>query len=274
MAQGRPGPLSPPWSISRKKSGLSREIRWTGPAGLPRLEGSRLWAFLETAREEGLALAPLVLPDPDFDPAEAAQNLWPRLARVFRRMTREDMDGRSPKSWPEAIAKRNQARLGDIMSPKANLNGKLAALMVLAALVWLPGAAAAKEPAVNLAGPGKVLACRAGQACRAELTVAIKDGFHINSAKPSDPNLIASRLSLKVPQGISLAKVVFPPAHQVDIPALGGKASVYDGKFNLSVTLAVTPKAKPGPPQAGGVFVLPSMRQPDVLHAGQRIGRF
>ena len=86
-----------------EKSQLSKEIGWTGPEGMPRLEGSRLWAFMETAREEGLALAPLIMPDPRFDPSEAAENLWPRLARVFRRMTREDMDERSPKSWPEAM---------------------------------------------------------------------------------------------------------------------------------------------------------------------------
>ena len=93
-----------------KQSGLIEEIGWTGPDALPRLEGNRLWAFLATAREEGLALSPLVLPDAGFDPDLAAENLWPRLARVFHRMTREDMDGRSPKSWPEAM--RNATKRG------------------------------------------------------------------------------------------------------------------------------------------------------------------
>lgn len=88
----------------KQQAGLDDEIRLEGPLPLPRLAGSRLWAFLELAREEGLDLNPLVLFDPDADPELAPQSLWPRLARSAARLKVLPKGEKAPASWPSAYA--------------------------------------------------------------------------------------------------------------------------------------------------------------------------
>ena len=132
------------------------------------------------------------------------------------------------------------------MSHPKTIMRRLLSGMILAALLWVPGASSAGEPAVTLAGPKAAPVCRAGAKCRVKLKVTVRKGFHINSAKPADPNLIASRLSLKAPKGVALAAAVFPEPHQVDIPALGGKAAVHDGVFAITAEISVAAGTAPG----------------------------
>ena len=135
------------------------------------------------------------------------------------------------------------------MSPKAKQAGKLAAALALALFLCLPSVSLAKGPVVGLAGPNEPVTCKAGGTCQVKLTVTVRESFHINSAKPADPDLLASRLSIKAPKWIRLAGAEYPNPHEVNLSALGGKALVHDGRFTITAKLAVAKGAVPGPRQ-------------------------
>ncbi len=84
------------------KAGLSDEVRWEGPLAMPRLGGRRLWAFIELAKEEGLGLAPVVMPDPLVEPEAAARQIWPRLARAAARLKVLPEGEKAPLGWRDA----------------------------------------------------------------------------------------------------------------------------------------------------------------------------
>jgi hypothetical protein len=90
----------------RRRTGQEENIAWEGPPAMPRLFGRRLWAFVELAREEGLALGPLALPDPLLEPGEAPGLLWPRLARACARLRVLPEGEKAPLGWRDAAEAR------------------------------------------------------------------------------------------------------------------------------------------------------------------------
>lgn len=99
----------------KRRAGLDEEIGWEGPLALPRLKGSRLWAFIELAREEGLALEPLVLFDPGLEPELAAQRLWPRLCRATARLRALPLGDKAPRGWADAHGPGKCIRVEEIL---------------------------------------------------------------------------------------------------------------------------------------------------------------
>ncbi len=95
---------------------VADQVEWEGPLAMPRLKGRRLWAFIELCKEEGLTLAPLVLPDPDLDPAQAAQDIWPRLARSAARLRVLPEGEMAPLGWRDAAQATSCARVSDILA--------------------------------------------------------------------------------------------------------------------------------------------------------------
>ncbi len=91
-----------------RRAGFDQELRWHGPWALPRLEGRRVWAFFELAREEGLSLGPTVMLDAGLDREQFETLVWPRLARAIRRLKVLPQGEKAPQSWPAAA----QARIG------------------------------------------------------------------------------------------------------------------------------------------------------------------
>jgi hypothetical protein len=84
------------------KAGLDDEVRWEGPLAMPRLAGRRLWAFMELTKEEGLHLAPMVMPDPTVQLDAAAELIWPRLARAAARLKVLPEGEKAPLGWKDA----------------------------------------------------------------------------------------------------------------------------------------------------------------------------
>jgi hypothetical protein len=84
------------------RAGLSDEVKWEGPLEMPRLDGRRIWAFMELAKEEGMALAPVVMLDPLLAPESAAQLVWPRLARAAARLKVLPEGEKAPLGWRDA----------------------------------------------------------------------------------------------------------------------------------------------------------------------------
>ena len=84
------------------RAGLTEEVRWEGPLEMPRLDGRRIWAFMELAKEEGLGLAPVVMFDPRVAPEDAGKLIWPRLARAAARLKVLPEGEKAPLGWRDA----------------------------------------------------------------------------------------------------------------------------------------------------------------------------
>jgi thiol:disulfide interchange protein DsbD len=74
----------------------------------------------------------------------------------------------------------------------------------------------------------------------------IKRGFHAQSHKPKDPDLIPLVVSLDADPMFKAGEVVYPPGLEENYPALG-VLNIYSGKVVFYVPLHVQPDAKPGP---------------------------
>lgn len=111
-AWGRALALGLEWFARR--AGVADKLAWEGPLALPRLKGKRLWAFLELCREEGLALAPLVLLDASLEPGLAPELLWTRLCRATVRLKALPEGDKAPQGWSEAHQWGSCSRTGDL----------------------------------------------------------------------------------------------------------------------------------------------------------------
>src|SRR5207302_9720300 len=89
---------------------------------------------------------------------------------------------------------------------------------------------------------------RPGTTVRAALQVHLPEGYHTNSNRPRDPNLIPITLTFTrpLPAGISVGEVVFPPA--IDLAQRGADQPlrVFDGDFVIGVALTIAPTVVPG----------------------------
>jgi len=82
---------------------------------------------------------------------------------------------------------------------------------------------------------------------RAALQVRLPEGFHTNSNKPREPNLIP--LTVKVgplPAGISAAEVVFPESTDLVQKDAGLPLRVFDGEFAIGMLFKLAPNAPAG----------------------------
>lgn len=98
-----------------KVTGQFEEVTIEGPPAMPRLGGRRLWAFIELAKEEGLALAPLVLINDSLD----GQGMRPALTRVARALARLRVlpqGEKAPLGWKDAARPTTCARAAEILS--------------------------------------------------------------------------------------------------------------------------------------------------------------
>ena len=91
----------------------------------------------------------------------------------------------------------------------------------------------------------------AGDTARGALTVTLPEGFHVQSNRPRDPDLIATELSVDAPAGVTVKEVVFPAA--VDLKQVGAEKplAVFERNFAIGVQFAVAPGT------AAGTLVVP-----------------
>lgn len=78
------------------------------------------------------------------------------------------------------------------------------------------------------------------------LDFSITPGWHVNSNEPSDPNLIATSLTLQPPKGIGIASVVYPEAHEFVPKFQPEPLLVYSEQFAIKVTFRVGADVAPG----------------------------
>jgi thiol:disulfide interchange protein len=88
---------------------------------------------------------------------------------------------------------------------------------------------------------------RPGSTIHAALQVRLPEGYHTNSNKPRDPNLIPISVTFDPPpNGITFTEVVFPPATDLAQRGVDQPLRVFSGDFTIGVALAVAATVPPG----------------------------
>jgi len=77
---------------------------------------------------------------------------------------------------------------------------------------------------------------QSGKGSTMVVTLRVKPGFHINSVKPNDPDLLATTLTVTPVKGLRFGRATFPLATVISSPALSAQPlSVYVGTVKFSV---------------------------------------
>ena len=117
----------------------------------------------------------------------------------------------------------------------------LRSLLLIAVVVFLfAGTVAAQSSAdVNVSGslaPDKV---KKGRITRATVTLEIPSGLHVQSNKPLDKFLVATKLDVETPSGMSVGPISYPRALMKKLKFSKGMVAVYEGRavirFNVTV---------------------------------------
>ncbi|HEX2269263.1 MAG TPA: protein-disulfide reductase DsbD N-terminal domain-containing protein [Pyrinomonadaceae bacterium] len=78
-----------------------------------------------------------------------------------------------------------------------------------------------------------------GQTVRANVVMEIPNGLHVQSSKPLDKFLIATKLDVETPAGMKVGPINYPRARMANLKFSKGKVAVYEGhapiRFNVTV---------------------------------------
>ena len=92
---------------------------------------------------------------------------------------------------------------------------------------------------VNISGavaPDKI---KKGRIVRATVTMDIPNGLHVQSSKPLDKFLVATKLDVETPSGMSVGPISYPRPLMRKLKFSKGNVAVYEGKamirFNVTV---------------------------------------
>jgi DsbC/DsbD-like thiol-disulfide interchange protein len=78
----------------------------------------------------------------------------------------------------------------------------------------------------------------------AVLKFKLEKGYHTHSNKPSEPQFIATVLTLGEAKGVKAGTVAYPEGKSEKVAGLAKPLSVYEDHFELSVPIGITPAAK------------------------------
>lgn len=102
---------------------------------------------------------------------------------------------------------------------------------------------------VSVGQPTKVVGKR-NDSVQAKIPVSILEGYHVNSNTPSDEYLIPLKVSWTSMGALEGGQVSYPKAEKITV---GDQSlSVFTGKFDLTASFKVSPKAPAGPGIASG----------------------
>ena len=109
---------------------------------------------------------------------------------------------------------------------------------LLLLLVGLSATAAAQTSAsvIKIRPEQSSYKVKAGAATPLVLVVEIDDGYHINSSRPADKNLIATSLKYDKLAGLTVSPVIYPKARLQKFEFSPKPLSVYEGKATFKVT--------------------------------------
>ena len=113
------------------------------------------------------------------------------------------------------------------------------------ALLFAQGSSAIQRVTAD---PLSTVAVHKGNSTPVQFTFHVKPGYHINSNKPSTPELIPTVLSFSLPDDLVIGRMKYPAGAMISFPFdPSQKLSVYSGDFTVNGLLIAQPKANPGP---------------------------
>lgn len=85
-----------------------------------------------------------------------------------------------------------------------------------------------------------------GSEAKLALRVNLPDGVHVQSDTPRDPLLIATRLSVEPPAGLTASEIAYPPSTDFVQAGQPAPLAVFEQRFVVGVKLAVAKDVAPG----------------------------
>jgi thioredoxin:protein disulfide reductase len=117
---------------------------------------------------------------------------------------------------------------------------KLVCILPLLLVLLLPATLYSQSAAdVNVGGsisPDKV---KKGRIVRASVVIDIPKGLHVQSSKPLDKYLIATKLDVETPSGMKVGPVSYPRAVMRNLKFSKGAVAVYEGRATLRFNVTV-----------------------------------
>jgi DsbC/DsbD-like thiol-disulfide interchange protein len=88
---------------------------------------------------------------------------------------------------------------------------------------------------------------RAGSAVRATVRLHLPPNVHVQSDAPRDPALIATKLTVTPPAGVSVARITYPTAAELRQPGRDQPLAVFSGEVVIEVSLSIAAGVAAGP---------------------------
>src|SRR5512135_1199272 len=107
----------------------------------------------------------------------------------------------------------------------------LCVFLAASSLGFVPISAVAQTNVLLMPKPEAVPA-KAGTTVEVKLPLQLREGYHVNTNKPPDPDLIPLRLTWEYGQ-ITDAEVVYPTPELHKVEFFAGPLPVFTGKFEL-----------------------------------------
>lgn len=125
---------------------------------------------------------------------------------------------------------------------------RVRALLLIVFLVALASAAAGQSSSkvVKVSAGEAVYKIKKGAATGVVVVLDIENGYHINSNRPTDKNLIATALKLEKAAGLTTTPVRYPKAKMQKFQFSSKPLSVYDGRIKLLFGVRALPSTAPG----------------------------
>ena len=112
-------------------------------------------------------------------------------------------------------------------------------IVLLIPVIFSSSAAAQSSADVNVSGsiaPDKI---KKGRITRASVVMDIPSGLHVQSSKPLDKFLVATKLDVETPSGMKVGPISYPRALMRKLKFSKGMVAVYEGRavvrFNVTV---------------------------------------
>jgi DsbC/DsbD-like thiol-disulfide interchange protein len=83
-----------------------------------------------------------------------------------------------------------------------------------------------------------------GALVTAKIKVQLEKGYHVHSSKPSEPQYIATKLTLEPPAGAKAGTILYPEGKSEKVVGLDKPLSVYEGEFEVSVPVGLSASAR------------------------------
>ena len=103
-----------------------------------------------------------------------------------------------------------------------------------------------REEKVSVAAKLSQDGVHSGAFVRAALLVTVRKGWHVNSASPSDENLIATSAAFLPPHGLNVADLRYPRGTAKRFAFSDVPLDVYEGTVIIVLKIAVAQDLKPG----------------------------